>query len=288
MLRLAPIIARIEDLLTEGSAERATYAALEARLALEKVVYDRLRQRHDYISQADLRGWNPRYVINKIIAEVDPHVAETLTFSIGKEAGAETAEDDYVDVGTEIGFDPRRISKLWNALGKLALHVRLPEKRTDEIPDYGDPGLVRAKVEEALAELKRLSTGTMSFSGLGSEVSFSCPCGQLNKRKALLLKDGQAISCLNPDCKRSFIVERHPDGEMYFKIENIEIPCASCGTLAFAPKRELLEMKPGTAKTFACGACEHENQVEWILARANLATDGPAGANAVRHKPAPQ
>ena len=47
MLQLNPIIDRIKALLAEDTDASATYSALEARLALEKAVYDRLRQRHD-------------------------------------------------------------------------------------------------------------------------------------------------------------------------------------------------------------------------------------------------
>lgn len=50
MIYLPPLIDRIKALLAEGTDSSVTYAALEARLALEKVCYDRLRQRHDYIS----------------------------------------------------------------------------------------------------------------------------------------------------------------------------------------------------------------------------------------------
>lgn len=285
MLNLDPVIARIKTLLDEDTDASVTYAALEARLALEKVVYDRLRQRHDYISHADLIGWNPGYVINKILAEVDPNVTETLTLSIGKNPGARPEDDDFVEIGTEIGFNANLISKMWNALAKLALHVRLPEHKTDEIPDYGDKARIRAKVEEVVAELERLAKGTMTISGMGNEVSFTCACGQLNKRKAGLLKNGQSLACFNPQCSRSFTVEVQPNGEMWFEVENIEIPCAACRSLAFAPRRDLLKMKYGEPKIFDCVECGHPNRVMWILVRADLPKNGKTTAKALE-KPA--
>lgn len=47
MINLDPVIERIDALLDEDTDQSVTYAALEARLALERVCYDRLRQRHD-------------------------------------------------------------------------------------------------------------------------------------------------------------------------------------------------------------------------------------------------
>ena len=281
MLKIDPLVTRVKALLDEDTDASVTYAALEARLALEKVVYDRLRQRYDYISHADLRGWNPNYVITTIMTEVDPNVTETLTLAIGKHPGSKPEEDEFVDVGTEVGFNAAAISKMWNALAGLALHIRLPNHKDDVIPDYGDRARIRAKVEEVVVELERLAKGTMVFSGLGYEVSFTCECGQLNKRKSRLLTSGKSISCFNPACSCSFTVEIHDDGDIYFELENFEIPCASCGTPAFAPRRELLKMKYGEPKVFDCVDCGHPNRVMWILARADLPKDGSTTAKAL-------
>lgn len=181
MIDLPTIIERIEALLAENTEQSVTYAALEARLALEKVCYDRLRQAHDYISHAQLRAWTPGGVIKTLIADVGGHVADTLTLFICKEPavpGVVPDDDDWVEVGTQIGVDARRITQLWNALSGLALHVRLPKSKDDAIPDYGDRERIRAKVEDALAELERMATASMVFSGIGDEVSVDCPiCG---------------------------------------------------------------------------------------------------------------
>lgn len=48
---------KIRSLVSAGGRENLTYAALEARLAIEAICYDRLRIAHDYISNDDLKGW---------------------------------------------------------------------------------------------------------------------------------------------------------------------------------------------------------------------------------------
>jgi hypothetical protein len=165
MLYLPPIIERIKALLAEDTDASVTYAALEARLGLEQVVYYRLKQRHDYISHEQLKKWQPGGVINQLITDVDAHVTQTRTLRIGKQAsqGVPAKDEDFIDVGTEVGFDAKSLAKIWNALSKLALHIKLPANSRDEIPEYGDRAKVKAKVEEALAELERLSKGTMAF-----------------------------------------------------------------------------------------------------------------------------
>ena len=43
MINLKPIIETVDGLLAQGTAQGATYAALECRLAIEKICYDRLK-----------------------------------------------------------------------------------------------------------------------------------------------------------------------------------------------------------------------------------------------------
>lgn len=270
MIELSPIIDRIETLLAEDTEASVTYAALEARLALEKLCYDRLRQRHDYISHDQLRKWQPGAVVNTLINEVDQHLGETVTLSIGKSppgSGVKPEEDEYLEIGTEIGFDPKRIAKLWQALANLALHVRLPVHKADQIPAYGDKVQIRAKIDEIVAELKRLSKGTMTFSGLGNEVSFVCSCGEKNRRRAGLLRHGQSISCINPKCMASWTAMAQGDG-FVFESEAVEVDCSECECTNLIHRRHILSIKLGETGSFSCHSCEHKNHMQWKLMQA--------------------
>ncbi len=276
MISLSAPIERIKTLLAEDTDASVTYAALEARLALEKVVYDRLRQRHDYISHDQLRKWQPGAVVNTLIAEVDQHLGATMIFSIGTSpagSGVKPEDEEYVELGTEIGFDPKRIAKMWNALAKLALHVRLPEHRDDHIPDYGDKAQIRAKVEQAVTELERLAKGTMTFSGLGEEVSFVCSCGEKNRRRAGLLRDGQHVHCINPECKFTWKAVKQGGG---FGFESVTVPvnCEKCKAANHMPWRVFLDMKHDQVGSFSCHACQHKNYVQWRLMQVTPASDG--------------
>ncbi|WP_267348646.1 hypothetical protein [Sphingomonas sp. GM_Shp_2] len=269
MIQLSPIIERIRALLQEDSEASITYAALEARLALEKVCYDRLRQRHAYISHDQLGRWQPGAIINTLMADVDEHVGQTLTISIAKnpvEAGVDPQDEEYVPLGTQVGFDTKRIVKMWNALAKLALHVRLPEHKDDHIADYGDKAQVRAKVEEVVAELERLATGTMAFSGLGNEVSFVCSCGEKNKRRAGLLRDGQQFSCINPQCKILWKATKEGD-EFSFESVTVSIFCEQCKADNLLPWRLVREMKRDEVGSFHCHTCRHMNYIQWRLSQ---------------------
>lgn len=284
MINLPPIIERIRVLLEEDTDTSVTYAALEARLALEKVCYDRLRQAHDYISHAQLRRWQPSAVVKTLISDVDKHVADTLTLHMSKEPavpGVKPGENDWVEIGTQIGFDGKRVGELWNALSGLALHVKLPKNKDDDIPEYGNRAKTRLKVEEVLAELEHLAKATMGFSGLGKTVSFECSvCGEKNKRRAALLQEGQRIYCINPNCDASWLV-RIEGSEIGFQGETCDFACQGCGHVKHLPWRFFFEkLKFGDRAVFDCRKCDHRNYVEWRLAQVTPASE--AGATAAK------
>lgn len=264
MIDVKSIILRINSLLNEDTAQSVTYAALESRLALEKVCYDRLRQRHDYISHAQLRKWQPGAVVKTLMAEVDPFVTETVTLYIGKNPDVRPENDEFAEIGTEIGFNPKYVADMWNALANLALHVPLPKNQDDHLPEYGDKEKIREKVKEVVAELERLSKGTMTWSGVGPEVSFICSCGEKNRRRVELLCDGQHIRCINYDCKETWKAIKRDDG-FYFKPVTVTVNCEKCQTSLHIPWQVLRDMNYNQHCSFSCHSCQHENHVRWLL-----------------------
>ena len=272
MIDLSTNIERIQSLLDEGTDQSVTYAALEARMALEKVCYDRLRQRHDYISHAQLKKWQPGGVVRTLMEQVAPHVTKTCTLKMSKkphQEGVEPKDDDFVEIGTEVGFNAKKIAKMWQALAKLALHVRLPEHKNHHIPDYGDKVAIRHKVEQVVEELQRLAGTTMTFSGIGKEVKFDCDCGTLNKRRADLLKVGQSVYCINPDCLASWKVEKEGD-DFWFAPEKLFVECIHCTHQNRFHLRNVIGMEKNEIGRFACNKCGGENGMRWQLFQARF------------------
>lgn len=270
MISLQKEIEQIEKLLSLADAKSVTYAALEARLALERICYDRLRQHHDYIAYADLRRWQPGKVMNQLIEEVDTAAAQTRVISISSNPVKDDDnldEADFVKIGEEIGFRPSHITKLWNSLSNVALHVRLPRSRTDPIPAYPDPSQVAQKVREALAEIKRINASTATMSGIGLEVTFHCECGQSNKRRADLLREGQSISCANASCNWSWIVRRDGD-DINFQRQGVDVSCKACGREESLPWREIERLGYGKVANWDCPGCNSKNLVMWQLYQA--------------------
>jgi hypothetical protein len=267
-------IETIKKLLQENTEASLTYAALECRLAIELICYSRLRVAHDYISHDDLRAWQPRQIIDALIQNVDPSAASTFTLSISKEplgsnADDPTAEDyaetNWVEVGTQEGFDPKRLGKLWNKLANAALHVKIPKGSADELRRYGDPERIREAVLDALAEIERIDAGTLTSGGTGASMSFECSCGMLNKRRLALLKDRQIVNCISPKCYESYVYLSETEE---FQRRNFPVQCVSCGEEKYVPIMYMeKELKVGSRLRVRC-ECGGETYIEWRLMQA--------------------
>lgn len=205
MIWLRDYTDKIRANLGAGDARSLTYAALEARLALEHVCYERLRISHKYIAADDLRTWKPHYVVRTVMEMVDPNAASEWTLSIGAEPGDDPTE--YLKVGTQKGFDPKYISQLWQAMSSF-LHCDLPKSATSAITHYKSADKLRPKIEEVLSELDRLAEGTLVGSMVFQQTSFDCICGQRNSRSTSALKHGDIINCIKENCREQYQVEK--------------------------------------------------------------------------------
>lgn len=270
MINLNPTIEQIEKLLEEGTEASVTYAALECRLAIERICYERLRLAHDYISHDDLRKWQPGDIVKTLIQEIDEHAATTRTISFAAEVPtANTPEGfktlEWKTLGTQVGFSPNNLGKLWNGLAKLALHIEIPTSKDVTVNQYGNVQEIASKVKQALAEIKRISEGTLMFTGMGEEVSFECYCGSKNKRRLELLKDGQTINCINPDCDESY---DYVQSDMSFGRRAFEIVCRACGESRDIPKRMVEKLRTDQRIHFDCEGCGEIIYVSWRLMQA--------------------
>jgi hypothetical protein len=169
---------------------------------------------------------------------------------------------DFIPVGTQIGFNPNKLGKLWNALANAALHITLPTNKDHSVAQYGNADKTREKVTEALHEIKRINEGTLISSGSGEVVSFRCFCGQKNKRRHGLLKDGQTISCISPTCDETY---DYVSSDSSFGRRVFNIKCCSCGKAKDFPKKIAEKLRNDQHIHFNCEGCAEKIYISWRL-----------------------
>ncbi len=261
MIWLKSYIEKIRDHLDTGDAPSLTYAALEARLALERVCYERLRIAHKYISADDLRTWKPQYVVQTVMEMVSPKIVDEWTLQIGSQPINDPT--DYITLGTQKGFDPKYINSLWHAMSSF-LHCEPPRNENDPIGHYRPESKIKQKIMEALNELDRIAQGTIMGTTIFSQITFDCVCGQKNQRSTEALQNDDIINCIRQSCKEQYRVKKSGE-EFSFERRVQHVTCHACSTPDKFPYRKIHEIKNDQLACFICSRCGEENTFMWRL-----------------------
>lgn len=262
-------IETIEGLLAEGSPQSITYAALECRLTIEQICYQRLSLAHDYISHDDIKKWQPRDVVRTLIQEVDPSVVSSLEVSIGEKSSKYYDDNpsekvEYKEIGKQVGFDAKKMGTLWNALSHVSLHVQIPKSKNDNVVRYKNTDKAKRKIEECLCEFKLIAETTLMLVGFGPDVSFDClGCDTINKRKLEMLDEGQVVNCINFDCDESYFFRKNAE-DIQFERRKSEFLC-SCGSKQSMSHNYLSKLKNQETRFFDCENCGTRVEVGWRL-----------------------
>lgn len=270
VLDLSRKIAEIEKLLEEGSDASVTYAALECRLTIEYICYERFKLFHSYLSPKDMERWQPKHIV-KQVSDISDIINDEVTVSIASR-GDElselvTQEDyeklDYKTLGTQKSVDLSKAHKLWNSLSGLALHVHLPSVDDEGQNFYGSTEKIKSKVKAAVDLFNGLKNGDLIIGGfLGETFNIECvACGALIKKPAMKLKSGNVVvNCISPNCPESYLVN-YMNGEYVTERNVFKFKCNGCGHDLDVPHQTFSNLHLNSNLEITCGNCQSKTSV---------------------------
>jgi prolyl 4-hydroxylase len=276
MIDVKAAVGRIETLLSEGSAASLTYAALEARIALERLGYDHVRRLQAQAQDEAEERVQPQQrlqLVKQIIADGASLAAHASTVSVR----ADGAQDAPVGSREPAAvFDPQAVGLLWQNLTTAALHARNPENAADPVAEFGEGAIIKAHVQQALAELRRLSAAPAAAGDLGPELSWDCACGTNNNRFAAMLRDGQHVSCSNPRCNWTWVA-RGAGSAFQLQPLAAQVVCKACARPDTLPLGWLRKLKFGDSAKWNCPGCAEENQARLVFSQLANPNDADRG-----------
>ena len=237
MLNTSKRIEIIETLLNEDTDNSLTYAALECRLTLEYLCYERFKLSYSYLSTEDLKKWQPKYIVKQVSEEIDERISKGFTVSICKHAPGEktpeTKEDyeslEYTHLGEQSALNLNKLQRFLNTLSNVALHIPVPNITTGELNIYGNKDKIRKKVNEVLRFLSSLDGNLLMGGSLGKVYSFTCvSCESLIKKPTKYLDSPSIASCINPKCDESYLIEPDTHGKHSVTRRICRFSCKGC------------------------------------------------------------
>jgi hypothetical protein len=120
---------RAKVLFASHSDETLRYVALELRLALEFITYDRAQAYQDEIPREVYETWQPSRLM-QILIEIDPYADQPSSISLGIQEDTGIPAKDMKFLGTDNALSLEKIRKNYSALGSY-LHSPTLKQQTE-------------------------------------------------------------------------------------------------------------------------------------------------------------
>lgn len=191
-------IKRARALLASPDPGVVPYAALELRMAMEAITYDKLRAYAPRLPLTVLDTWQPPQAM-KALLQFEPRAGSNIRVRFAEELDDKGALGPWVNLGEHRSFDSDWLRKAYNSLGSV-LHIPTPRQAAKHVTELNRREAARERVERFLPELDRVASSQLT-STMATLGEFTChACGeQVLFNEAGARQSGRAI-CLAEKC----------------------------------------------------------------------------------------
>lgn len=236
--------------IASGSDERLIYAALELRMAIECVTYERAKSYEKELPPQEYEVWQPTKLM-KLLLELDPLADASGTLSFGLEEQTGVPAKEMKTLGTEKVFSMKDIKGSYDALGSF-LHQPTLKQLNSGGHDWQK---LRARCDKLVTSLEAVMASRIFNVNFGTFTSFNCMNDDCGKPVRKRLPSGQAeVSALCFECGAEHVITIGANGADVVRPVLEEVPCANAQC---AHKLKLFrhELKAGAHwKCAECGA----------------------------------
>jgi hypothetical protein len=234
-------VARAREHLASGTETGLRHAALELRMAIERIAYRFLPLYSQELTDDILKGWNwqPKRILDALV-DCNPGAEQDFTIRAAFR-NPNGSPGPSVFRGKQQGLPRKLLSRNYDKLGSL-VHVD-PRGKPLDLPKM-------SKFAEATASRIEVycQETTIVANGLAPAVTFTCQCGRVFRRNMAAVRINAKVRCPADSCAAVFdltetstgaVAVRHhetfvcPSCQAHTKVPSGAIPlhfnCAGCG-----------------------------------------------------------
>jgi len=266
-----------EDELGTDDDQRLKYAALELRMAMEAITYDRALAYKDEFPQSEYEKWQPRKVMS-VLLDIDPMADKNSSLAVGveEEHGVPASELNFL--GSEKVLNMATLKKHYDALGSY-LHVQSIKQTRAGKPWNFDKQ--RSRCKEIATFVKDVLSSPVFNVTLGSFATIDCEgCGKPIRKRVPHGKCEVQAECY--ECHASYTILDKGDGQVEWQPHQHEVDCAGndCQNKIVVWRHEM-----EIGRCWTCPACEGRNTFSLgILFEPNGTCDDPDPLKAAQAK----
>jgi hypothetical protein len=215
---------RCEEELSSGQDERVKYAALELRMAMESLTYDRALAYKDEFPPQEYGTWQPKKVM-AVLLEIDSTVDKDYELTVGKEEKTGVTPPVMHSMGSEKVLNMGMLRKHYDALGSY-LHVQIMKQACSGKPlDYNK---IRSRCDEIAAFVSHVLSSPIWNCTLGNFATLQCvECRKTIRKRIPHDKTEVEAECY--ECRASYTIVKVGDGRYESRPQQHEVECAKDG-----------------------------------------------------------
>lgn len=246
--RARQAVERAKAELASGSDERMLYAALELRMAIECITYDRAKSYEKELPPQEYDVWQPGKLM-KLLLELEPlaDASETLSFGLEDEPGVPAEKMNTL--GLEKVFNIKDIKSSYDALGSFLHQPTLKQ--------LGSGGhnwqKLRGRCDGLVIKLEAVLASPVFNMNFGVFTTFKCmneDCGQTVRKR---LPCGQSeVSAVCFECGAEHVLTVAKDDQVTVRSVSQDVPCANS---MCSHKLKLFKHQIKNGTHWACPAC---------------------------------
>jgi hypothetical protein len=244
-------LSRARHALDSGDDASLRYVALELRMALECLVYERAHRYKEELSNKKLSTWQPKQLLN-ILLEIDPYADKTATISFGLEEEYGVPAKVVRTIGTDRVISLKEIKDYYDRIGSY-LHTP-----TLEQSERGK-GLPGEKLRNSCEDLFKIVESSLSSKVWNSDFKITSSrdcedCGTKIVRRVRGTADSFEATCI--ECGASYALARTEDDKFNWNANTREIECANpaCRAGQVVWQRDI-----ALGKRWTCRSCGGKN-----------------------------
>lgn len=227
------------------------YAALELRMSMEGLTYDRAIAYKNEFPQEEYKTWQPKQIMS-VLLEIDSAAGQDRTLAFGVEGPNGTSPSTMQLLGTETVLNMNVIKKHYQALGSY-LHMQSMNKMLKG--DSLNYDKIRCRCNTIYEYIMKVFDSPFHNCTLGRFTRGKCmKCERIIRKRIPRDKDKFTVICHH--CSSLHHIERIKEGSYEWRADKQEMSCPGCKQI-FSMWRNEVEI----GHSWNCNNCGAENKL---------------------------
>lgn len=242
-------LARARTELASEESSRLKFAALELRMAIESVTYERAQSYKEEIPPSEYRTWQPKKLM-QVLVDIEPSADKGSSIAFGIEEVPGVAAKEMTWLGAESVFDSKAIKAHYDALGS---YLHMPTLK--QLEEVGEPDLskLRARCTTIIDLLEKVLGSKVFNINFGTFSTIKCANSDCNQTIRKRIPSGTAaLAAACHACGMSYEVSTGPGDQCTWRpiLEAVQCPGVECSQVF---KVSPSELQPG--RRLRCDTC---------------------------------